>query len=159
VIGRVAVDRGDLARSRQFVFPGPQPYESLADWARAFDVAIIPFRQSQLVKCVNPLKLREYLATGKPVVSSWMPEVERFSSHIGIARTPEEFLAAIDDALANDSSEKRAERMRLVAGMTWDARMREVMQVVEGQMARARGEKSQSGGRNGAAEALSGASR
>src|SRR5689334_2683121 len=100
VIGRVAVDRGDLARSRQFVFPGPQPYESLADWARAFDVAIIPFRQSQLVKCVNPLKLREYLATGKPVVSSWMPEVERFSSHIGIARTPEEFLAAIDDALA-----------------------------------------------------------
>ena len=130
MIGRVEVPLGELARLPNFVFAGPKPYETLPAWAKAFDAAIIPFRQNRLVRNVNPLKLREYLATGKPVVSVPMPELERFAHCVGIAAAPEEFLHQIERALSEDCAEKRAARRHEVAGMTWDARVEEVLQIV-----------------------------
>lgn len=134
MIGRVAVN---IARFKQFsnvLFPGTQPYESLPAWAKAFDVSIIPFRQSELVRNVNPLKLREYLAAGSPVVSVPMAEVNNFSSHVWIARTREDFLTAIEEAFSSDNEERRAARKQLVAAMTWDARVEEVVNLVWARM-------------------------
>jgi len=130
MIGRVEVPLGDLAKLPNFIFTGPKPYETLPSWAKAFDVAIIPFRQNELVRNVNPLKLREYLATGKPVVSVPMPELERFRHCIGLASTPEKFLLELELALSNDDEDKRLTRRREVAGMSWDARVREVLELV-----------------------------
>jgi len=130
LIGRVEVPLGDLAHMPNLVFAGPQPYETLPTWAKAFDVAVIPFRQNELVKNVNPLKLREYLATGKPVVSVPMPELQRFSHLIGIASTPQEFLEQIERALNSDSAAQRDSRRREVSGMTWEARVEAVLDVV-----------------------------
>jgi hypothetical protein len=118
------------------VFPGPQPYATLPSWAKAFDVAIYPGGQNEFVRNANPLKIREYLATGKPVVSVWSREVERFASVVRIARTHEDFLREIDDALANDTVEARAARLGAVAKMSWDARIDEVMAQVEATMGR-----------------------
>lgn len=134
LIGRIAVDVGELRTLPNVVFPGAQPYELLPRWAKGFDVAIIPFRQNELVRNVNPLKLREYLATGKPVVSVWMPEVERFADCVGIARTHEEFLEKLEDALNTDNEDKRTARRNAVAGMTWEARVEEVLGIVHGRM-------------------------
>jgi glycosyltransferase involved in cell wall biosynthesis len=134
LIGWVAVDVTELRSLPNIVFPGTQRYESLPQWAKAFDVAIIPFHQNELVRNVNPLKLREYLATGKPVVSVWMPEVERFADHVGIARTHDVFLQKIEEALSTDSEEKRRARRMAVAGMTWDARVNEVLGIVQARM-------------------------
>ena len=134
MIGRIAVDVSDLRSLPNVVFPGAQRYEMLPRWAKAFDIAIIPFRQSELVRSINPLKLREYLAMGKPVVSVWMPEVERFAECIGIARSHEEFLEEIEEALKTDSEEKRDARRQAVAGMTWEARVEEVLGIVKERM-------------------------
>lgn len=130
MIGRVEVPLGELAGMSNFVFTGPKPYETLPTWAKAFDVAIIPFRQNELVRNVNPLKLREYLATGKPVVSVPMPELNRFAHCIGLASTPDEFLQALESALRSDDEEKRLARRREVSGMSWDARVHDVLEVV-----------------------------
>ena len=134
LLGRVAVDVSALEKLGNVVFPGPQPYATLPSWAKAFDVAIYPGGQNEFVRNANPLKIREYLATGKPVVSVWSREVERFSSVVRIARTHEDFLREIDDALANDTAEAREERLRAVAKMSWDARVDEVMAQVEATM-------------------------
>jgi glycosyltransferase involved in cell wall biosynthesis len=130
MIGRAEVPLGELERMPNFIFVGPKPYETLPSWAKAFDVAIIPFQQNELVRNVNPLKLREYLATGKPVVSVPMPEVKRFAHCVALASTPEEFLREIERALSEDDDDKRLERRREVSGMTWDARVTEVLEVV-----------------------------
>jgi glycosyltransferase involved in cell wall biosynthesis len=127
LIGRVASNIDALTLLPNVKFVGPVPYKTLPDWARAFDVAMIPFRRNELVMSVNPLKLREYLATGKPVVSTWMPEVERFSDCIGIANDPKAFEQEIEKALTLRSPEQEAARMRAVAGMTWEARMEEAL--------------------------------
>ena len=134
MIGRVVVDVSELRSLPNVVFPGVQPYEMLPRWAKAFDAAIIPFRQNELVRNVNPLKLREYLATGKPVVSVWMPEVERFAHCVGIARTHEDFLEKLEEALHTDSEDKRAARRNAVAGMTWEARVEDVLGIVNERM-------------------------
>lgn len=131
MIGRVAVSTAGLETLGNVHFVGPQPYESLPDWTRAFDVAIIPFRDSQLVKAVNPLKLREYLAAGKPVVSTWMPELDRFADLIGIEREPRRFLERIEAALESDSEEQRRLRMSRMAPLSWSSRVDEVLRVVE----------------------------
>jgi hypothetical protein len=77
------------------------------------------------------LKLREYLASGKPVVAVSTPEIEQFADVVRIARAPEEFLREIDAALAHDSAADRARRVDAMRGMTWEARMRDVARVVE----------------------------
>ena len=110
---------------------GAQPYESLPAWAKAFDVAFIPYRLNQQVRNANPLKLREYLATGKPVVSVPTPEIERFGDVVRIAPDREAFLAAIEAALADDSAEQRARRMASVRDMSWDHRVSETLLTVD----------------------------
>jgi glycosyltransferase involved in cell wall biosynthesis len=134
LVGRVAVDVSRLRALGNVHFPGPQPYSELPAWAKAFDVAIYPGGNNDFVKNANPLKIREYLATGKPVVSVWSREIERLASVVRTAKTRESFLEQIEDALTNDTTEARAARRQSVAAMSWEARVEEVERVVEARM-------------------------
>jgi glycosyltransferase involved in cell wall biosynthesis len=109
---------------------GPQPYETLPGWAKAFDVAIIPYRLNQQVRNANPLKLREYLATGKPIVSVTNPEIEKFRDLVCLADGRESFLAGIDHALRNDTAELRRQRMNSVRTTSWEHRTQSSLQIV-----------------------------
>ncbi len=126
-VGHAATDVSALAALPNVRLAGPQPYAELPHWARAFDVAIIPYRLNRQVENANPLKLREYLATGKPVVSVRNLEIEKFARWVRIADGREAFLAALDEALANDTPAAAAERMAAVADQTWDRRVEEVL--------------------------------
>ena len=64
--------------------------------ARLFDVAILPFVVNELTLAANPLKLREYLAAGLPVVATPLPEVVKLNGLVRTARTQEEFLDQIE---------------------------------------------------------------
>ncbi len=135
IVGRVAADVSRLEALGNFIFPGPQPYAELPQWAKAFDVCIYPGGDNDFVKNANPLKIREYLATGRPVVSVRSREVERFEGIVRIADSHEEFLHHLEDALANDSDDDRAARKATVAQLTWDARVASVLEVVERRLA------------------------
>src|SRR3546814_5771136 len=75
----------------------------------------------------NPLKLREDLATGKPVVSAWNADIDKFSQWIRIARDRQDFLDAIAASLADDTDRQRKERMAAVASQTWERRVQAVL--------------------------------
>ncbi len=122
LIGHASVDVSALSALPNIVLAGPQPYESLPSWAKAFDVAIIPYRLNQQVRNANPLKLREYLATGKPIVSVATPEIDRFAGLVLVADGREEFLASIERALADDTPELEAQRVAAVREMSWKHR-------------------------------------
>lgn len=130
LVGQPFVDVSSLAARPNVVLAGPQPYASLPGWAKAFDVAIIPYRLNRQVLNANPLKLREYLATGRPVVTVRNPEIERFADRVRIADGREAYLGAIEDALANDPPGAAAERVASVETMTWDHRVAEVLDEV-----------------------------
>ena len=131
LIGFIRTDVRQLAAISNIVMPGTVPYAALPDWARAFDACIMPYRQDAFSTYANPLKLREYLAAGKPVVSVPMPEVDRFAGMVEVAATPEDFLTKLDLVLATDSENKHQERMEFVRPMTWDASVGEVIATVK----------------------------
>jgi glycosyltransferase involved in cell wall biosynthesis len=130
LVGHVYADTSVLNGLKNVVMVGAQPYASLPNWAKSFDVAIIPYRDTQQVRHANPLKLREYLATGRPVVSTPNPEVERFREWVRIARTAPEFLEQVEAALEVESVASVEARMAVVRPMTWDARVQAVLDVV-----------------------------
>ncbi|MEP7096050.1 MAG: glycosyltransferase [Dokdonella sp.] len=136
LIGHAAVDTHVLRALPNVRLVGPQPYASLPSWAKAFDVAIIPYRLNRQVANANPLKLREYLATGKPVVSVRNPEIEKFAEWVRIADDRDGFLAALDDTVRGEPAGTGSARMAVVADQTWDHRVDEVVATVNAALAR-----------------------
>lgn len=130
MVGHAAADVGELRALGNVHLVGAQPYPTLPCWAKAFDAAIIPYRLNRQVANANPLKLREYLATGKPVVSVRNPEIEKFSQWVRIADDREAFLQALEHALADDNPQAAAERIAAVADQTWDRRVDDVLATV-----------------------------
>lgn len=116
-IGVKRIALTDLERMPNFHWIPAVPYAHLPALASCFDVAIIPYRVNEHTKTANPLKLREYIATGKPVVSTAMPEVFRFENHIRIADGLEAFTAAIKASLADTSPPET--RWAALKGETW----------------------------------------
>ncbi len=100
---------------------GQKPHDELPAYCKGFDVGMIPYRIDERMKFVNPLKLREYLSAGLPVVSTPVPEVRRYSQLAEIAATPDEFIAACERALA--SGNQRAARSAAMTTETWAARV------------------------------------
>jgi glycosyltransferase involved in cell wall biosynthesis len=136
MVGRVAVDTTALAHLPNVVFAGPKRYDDLPSWMKVFDACIIPFCDSELVMHINPLKLREYLASGRPVVSTFMPEVQKLHPLVKMSRNDYgAFLQHLEDAVLRDTDADREERLRAVSAMTWDARVTEALDVVRRRMA------------------------
>jgi glycosyltransferase involved in cell wall biosynthesis len=99
---------------------GVRPYESMPAYISNFDCCLIPFQVNRLTVAVNPIKLREYLAAGRPVVSTPLPEVSRYGDVATIA-SREDFVGAVVDVLSSSDPEsaRHARRLR-VAGESWD---------------------------------------
>jgi glycosyltransferase involved in cell wall biosynthesis len=133
MIGRVAVEHHRVMSLPNVHFLGRRPYASLPDYGRAFDVAIIPYRLTQQVQNANPLKLREYLAMGKPIVSVRTPEIEKFSDVVGIADNSEQFMEGLDAVLEHDQSNSALidARVSRVAESSWEARVASVLKIVQ----------------------------
>ncbi len=102
------------------------PYARLPEALAAFDVAVLPYVRSELTRAINPLKLREYLASGRPVVATSLPEVRRFEPEVLVADTADDFVAAVERCLAGPR-DRRAMRRDMLAGEAWDARARRLL--------------------------------
>lgn len=136
MIGRVAVPSATLPNRRNIRWLGPRPYASLPSYGKRFDVAMIPYRLTRQVLHANPMKLREYLAMGKPIVSVSTPEIEQFASLVAIARRREDFPRLIAAALAAPHDEGAvAARMAAARTMSWSSRVASVVAVVEERLA------------------------
>jgi glycosyltransferase involved in cell wall biosynthesis len=110
---------------------GQRPHSELPAHCKGFDVGMIPYRIDERMTFVNPLKLREYLSAGLPVVSTPVPEVSRFPGLARVASTPDAFVAAIEQALRETSPEARAKRSQAMQAETWAARVASVARTID----------------------------
>ncbi|HTY43276.1 MAG TPA: glycosyltransferase, partial [Thermoanaerobaculia bacterium] len=102
---------------------GEVPYEKLPAWVAGFDVCTIPFERSPLTEATNPVKVYEYLATGKPIVARRLPELEALGSAVSLYDRGEDFAGALEQAVREDPAAPVVERRRALAREnTWDAR-------------------------------------
>jgi glycosyltransferase involved in cell wall biosynthesis len=103
-----------------------RPYSELPLYIRHMDVCVLPWSQSNTFTSYgSAIKVREYLATGKPVIISPLYEYLK-TPGLRIYRSTEEFIAAVESALCDDTPTDRAFRQSVVRDCTWDTRAREV---------------------------------
>lgn len=137
VIGKVAPDTdvSVLRAERNVHMLGRKAYSELPGYCRAFDVALMPFKVNELTLNANPLKVREYLAAGLPVVSSDIPEVRKVGL-CKLATSTEDFVRKVDECLAEGAgpSRERAERIR---HESWEAKVEEIRSFVGEAMTKA----------------------
>lgn len=123
LVGRATMPLPTLRDRPNVHLTGRKPYEDLPAYCRGFDAAIIPFPISPVTLAANPLKAREYLAAGLPVVSTAIPEVEALGS-CRIGRDRDGFLRELDAALAEPGP--RADRSEAVRGEGWSDRLDQI---------------------------------
>ena len=113
-------DLAHLPRPRVGTFVGRKPYDEVANYMAAVDCLIMPWNESDWIKACNPIKLKEYLAVGKPVVTTDFAALEGWRDLVTVARGAEAFETAIRSALAAPG-DALVRRLR-VSGEGWDAK-------------------------------------
>lgn len=116
--------------------PGQQPHKELVEYIRLFDVCIVPYVNSIYTTTVVPTKINEYLAVGKPVVSTDLPTVCEFNEEhdvlITAAARPAEFLQGIEEALRLPKDAETVARRREVAALgDWQARLESMSELIQ----------------------------
>jgi glycosyltransferase involved in cell wall biosynthesis len=131
LIGKIAVDAEQKVKILNDVpnvhFLGRKPYADLPAYCRAFDVALNPFAINELTLAANPLKVREYLAAGLPVVSTDIPEV-RVLPDCRVGTSHEDFISKIEDALAHPKPREAVSDA--IAHESWEAKIDELRDIL-----------------------------
>jgi glycosyltransferase involved in cell wall biosynthesis len=123
ILGKATTDISVLQSLPNVHVLGRKPYADLPAYCKGFDVALMPFRINELTLNSNPLKVREYLAAGLPVVSSPIPEVEVLGL-CRIANGPVETIAEIEAALQEPGPS--IVRSDAVSGESWESRLEDI---------------------------------
>ncbi|HZI86970.1 MAG TPA: glycosyltransferase [Pyrinomonadaceae bacterium] len=134
-VGALQAALGDLAGLPNVHLTGERPHAELANYVREFDVCIVPYVNSAYTATVVPTKINEYLALGKPVVSTALPPVCEFNNEHKVLITtdarPDSFLEAIAEALAMPRDEETRLRRRRVAELgDWGARFNKMSKLI-----------------------------
>jgi glycosyltransferase involved in cell wall biosynthesis len=108
---------------------GARPQRELPVLLNGMDVFLIAYQLNELTEFISPLKLFEYLAIGKPIVSVPLPEVLPLSSYVYIAN-PDEFSTRIEQALESDSSSLQHARREEAKKHTWDIRVQTMVETI-----------------------------
>jgi glycosyltransferase involved in cell wall biosynthesis len=113
-------------------FLPPVAYAELPRYAAGFDVCVLPWETEQsFTSYGSAIKVREYLATGKPVVIAPLPEYEPMGDVLRIARSRDEFLRLVEEALLEKDPVMKEKRQSAVASGTWEARAEFVGELIE----------------------------
>jgi glycosyltransferase involved in cell wall biosynthesis len=130
LVGEIQTDVTALRDLPNVHLLGRRNYQALPGYSKAFDVAILPFVVNELTLAANPLKMREYLAAGLPVVATPLPEVKKLRHLLRLAATPQEFLSQIEALLAEGRRGPDPELSGQMRSESWDARVEELSQLV-----------------------------
>jgi UDP-galactopyranose mutase len=125
LVGPVAkIDPRDLPSLPNIHYLGQKAYADLPRYIAGWDVAMLPFARNASTRFISPTKTPEYLAAGKPVVSTSIPDVVRPYGDAKLARiadTPDSFIEAIREALGDQPSQWLPRADAFLAGNSWDA--------------------------------------
>lgn len=110
---------------------GPVRYVELPDYARYFDIALIPFVDNKLTRAVNPLKLMEYYALGLSVLATRLPELESDGGPIRLASTHAEFRNHLREMLNADTGAERRQAVEVARNNSWERRVEQLSRFIK----------------------------
>jgi len=128
LVGKSLKQTRDFRRQHNIHLLGLKNRSLIASYIMALDVCIIPYRTQSFQAAIFPLKTLEYLACGKPVVSTYLPELEEFKDVVRLSRTREEFIDNIELSLKNKGMIEK--RKKVASGASWENMMREMLEII-----------------------------
>jgi glycosyltransferase involved in cell wall biosynthesis len=131
LIGKCDTDVQGLRALPNVHLLGRREYVDLPAYAKGFDVALLPFVVNSLTCAASPLKLREYLAAGLPVVASDIPETRRLAPLAHIATNEEDYRRAIEGILASGRTGPQPEISQAMDRESWDEKVSELSRIVD----------------------------
>jgi glycosyltransferase involved in cell wall biosynthesis len=111
---------------------GRRELTDLPSYVKAFDACLIPYVLTENKQLADPLKLYEYLAAGKPVVSKPLAALDSFGDLVSTASAAGEWIDAIDEAVRTDSPERIARRQEAARPHNWDDRVEHIARLIAG---------------------------
>jgi glycosyltransferase involved in cell wall biosynthesis len=121
----------DLDQIPNLYFIGPKSIYELPSFLAHFDILILPFRCNEVTKSIYPLKINEYLASGKPVVATpFSEDILLFKNHIRLEKNEESFNDAIIEEIKNNTEEKARARYNLASQNTWEHRVQQFWELL-----------------------------
>jgi glycosyltransferase involved in cell wall biosynthesis len=132
MVGPLAkVDANQLPKYSNLHWLGQQSYDDLPAWVKSFDVCLMPFALNEATRYINPTKTLEYMAAGKPIVSTAVADVVRnFAPLVAVGNTHAEFLQAARRAVENPDEALIARGIARAEASSWDA----VVEAMRGHM-------------------------
>lgn len=124
-----------LTRLPNIRWVGPKPYAVLPRYVAAFDVGLIPYVSNAYTRSCFPLKTYEYLAAGKPVVASGLPELAGMKPDVLLADDPASFTNAVEAVLGRLGAQDRARRTELASRNTWETRAERLLTLIQRELA------------------------
>lgn len=128
------IDPADLPRRDNIHWLGQQSYDDLPTFIQGWDVCLMPFALNDATRFISPTKTLEYMACGRPVVSTSIRDVvEPYGHVVRIADTPEGFIADCEMIMARSRDEQAAHERELaaiVAGTSWDSTARAMVDLI-----------------------------
>ncbi len=119
-----------LDKLPNIIVKGPIKYNDLPDYANYFDISIIPFAINKTTVATSPIKLFEYMALGKPIITTDLPECRKYKSAL-VAKDHDEFLSLVDQALKISKDSEYFKIMKQEAEEnTWEARAKLIMNAI-----------------------------
>ena len=130
MIGRVETDVTALRQRPNLLFQPAMPHQELARWSQHWDVSLLPFRRNRQIDASNPLKLREYLAAGRPVAATYrFNAIRELGAPVATACERSSFAMAIRQAAA--MREDVLEWRPKLSAHTWEARASQVSELLD----------------------------
>jgi glycosyltransferase involved in cell wall biosynthesis len=126
-VGEVVADCSRFSTKKNVFMLGRKPYEQIPHYGKCFDVAIMPWRQNRWIQVCNPIKLKEYLALGKPIVSTPFAELQKYQDLVYQATNPTTFAMCINRAILENNPDLAAKRKDRVRNDSWEQRARAVL--------------------------------
>lgn len=109
---------------------GMKPVAELPGYLKGMDVCLMPYRLNEATRHIYPLKLHEYMATGKPVVATSIPAVQGFRELMYVAANPDHFVELAARALAEDDSSLPLKRIECAQQHTWEIHVRKKAELI-----------------------------
>jgi UDP-galactopyranose mutase len=142
VVGPVAkISAENLPRAANIHYLGKKDYARLPAYIAGWDVALLPFARNAATRFISPTKTPEYLAAGKPVVSTSIADVIRPYGEqrlVSIADSVQDFVAAVEMALADDPATRLARADAFLSGSSWDRTWAQMATLIEDAVERRR---------------------
>lgn len=123
-------DYGALRARPNVYFLGPLPYERIPAICAGFDICMLAWKMSPWIRSCNPLKLFEYMACGKPVVSVAIEEARKYSDVISVASSAEEFCRLLKWELEHDTRERKEKRIEIARQNDWENKVEQLSTII-----------------------------